>query len=429
MRDDETHLDEFLRRVKEGISTLISAAPRISSAASGNVPAALYDSFNNGTLPRFMNVIKFKYPITYWYPVWRELLLMHYSLKNLTKDLNYDILRFYNETYLLESLWQHAFNQGYEQQKHDDILTILNDHKVFRGLWTRKEPTALPNSLWFGVLDLAQNLSYKTDQPLNLALCYYLGLESMQKSQSYYIQFKSLELLTSLSFREPEWFEDIVQKEIENFIEQLPIDSQQKFTTLVNDVNQKLRLDSEFIEQLNVNGPRKSIIKNNSLDKISNPLLEIIAEHFTCQITGQISGDFLILSCCGNSISYDAINEWRKSSIYEGKILECPFCRAEIKPNSIYNLSQNAMMKGLYKRLEQEGYLNNLIEEQQISTNKIYSTEDNLLLKMSKMRIFGIHISSKSSISVLKKVRPKVLHPALNKATKAEHQKDYTTAI
>ncbi|CAG8855902.1 5545_t:CDS:1, partial [Gigaspora margarita] len=77
------------------------------------------------------------------------------------------------------------------------------------------------------------------------------------------------------------------------------------------------------------------------------------------------------------------------------------------------------------QKLEKEEYINNLIEDQQILTNKTYIVEDDLLLKMNKMRIFGIHIPSKSPISVLKKVRPKVLHPALDKATKAEQQRDY----
>ncbi|CAG8756170.1 8697_t:CDS:2 [Gigaspora margarita] len=418
MRDDETQLDEFFRRFKEGILALISAAPRISSVTSGII-----------TLPRIINAFNVKYPITYWYPVWRELLLMHYSLKNLEKDLNHNILRFYNETYLLESLWQYAFNQGYEQQKHDDILTILNDQKAFRALWTRKEPTALPNSLWFGVLDLAQILSYKTVQPVNLALCYYLALESLQKSQCCYIQFKSLELLMSLSYQEPDWFKDIVQEELDKFIELLPVDAGLKIESLIHDVNQKLQLNNEFIKQVDINYNKKSIIKNNTPDKTSNPLLEIIAENFTCKITGQLTGDFLILSCCGNSISHDAISKWKSVSIFENKLFECPFCRTEIKNDSVYNLTQNTMMKGLYKKLEKEGYINNLIEDQQILTNKTYMVEDDLLLKMNKMHIFGIHISSKSPISVLKKVRPKVLHPALNKATKAEQQQDYTTAI
>ncbi|CAG8829817.1 4798_t:CDS:2, partial [Gigaspora rosea] len=40
-------------------------------------------------LPNLAQVFKFKYPITYWYPTWREILSIHYLLENLTKDENY----------------------------------------------------------------------------------------------------------------------------------------------------------------------------------------------------------------------------------------------------------------------------------------------------------------------------------------------------
>ncbi|CAG8557101.1 165_t:CDS:2, partial [Cetraspora pellucida] len=363
------NINFLLIHLRDTLHTLITGASKIPSVTYGNVPTAF--DFTNNTLPRIINAFNVKYPIAYWYPIWHELLLMHYSLKTLIKDLNYNILRFYNETYLLKSLWQHAFNQGYEQQKHVDILTILNNYKAFRGLWTRKEPTALPNSLWF----------------------------------------------------------DVIHEEIEKFVKLLPVDFQLKFKNLIYDINQKLQLSNEFIEQFNINYEKKSIIKNNILDKTSNSLLEIIAENFTCKITKQITGDFLILSCCGHSVSRDAINKWKNISIFKNKLFECPFCRTEIKMESFYNLAQNTMVKGLYKRLEQEGYLNNLLEKQQMPTNNKYMAEDDLLLKMNKMHIFGIRMSSKSPISVLKKVRPKVLHPAATKATKAEQQKDYETAI
>ncbi|CAG8838497.1 2817_t:CDS:1, partial [Cetraspora pellucida] len=163
---------------------------------------------------------------------------------------------------------------------------------------------------------------YQTVQPVNLALCYYLGLESLQKSQCYYIQFKSLELLISLSYQEPKWFKDVVHEEIEKFIKLLPVDSQLKFQNLINDINQKLQLSNEFMEQFSINYVKKSIIKNDISDQTSNSLSEIIAENFTCKITKQITGDFLILSCCGHSVSRDAINKWKNISIVENKLFE-----------------------------------------------------------------------------------------------------------
>ncbi|CAG8751626.1 27198_t:CDS:2, partial [Gigaspora margarita] len=432
MRDDETYFDEFLEYVNGGLLTFIKAAPRKSNCFR-NIPTTIGKLFDNGTIPRFADVLKLKYPIGYWYPIWRELLFVHYSLKLLSQDRNYNIIQFYDEIYLLEILWQHAFNEineDYEQSTHVDALTILNDQNEFSNLWTRKESISLPNMLWFGILDLAQILSYKTIQPTSLALCYYLGLESLRKSQGYFIQFKSLELLLSLSYREPDWFEDMVQAEIKKFIDALPKDDQNNFNNLIRDVKKKLQLDDEFIGELNTfNSKEKSVIKNHSSDEDLKFLLEMIAENFTCPITGQITGDFLILSCCGHSISYYAIGEWKKLSMLDGKLFKCPFCRTEIKEESLYNLIQDTMIKCLHERLKRAGCLNNLKTREIISTSKNYLTENELFLKMDKMHIFRIHLSLKSPISILRKTCPKYLHPAFNKAIEAEQQEDYTKAM
>ncbi|CAG8700893.1 8096_t:CDS:1, partial [Scutellospora calospora] len=180
MRDDETCMDEILRRIKEFLSSLIYISPQAASAASGNIPNALSVA---EILPKLAKVFHFKYPITYWYPTWRGLLLIHYLLENLSKDELHGILRFYNETYLFELLWQYVFDLSISQIDQKEILNNQNEVIGFLNLWIKKEPTAPPNSLWFGVLDLAQSLSQKTSQLASLALCYYLGLESLQKSK------------------------------------------------------------------------------------------------------------------------------------------------------------------------------------------------------------------------------------------------------
>ncbi|CAG8753160.1 16425_t:CDS:1, partial [Racocetra fulgida] len=311
MRDDETYFDEFLKCVKKDLLTFVRDIPKTSNGFR-DIPTTFGKLFVSGTIPRFTDVFRLKYPINYWYQIWRELLFVHYSLKILAQERDYNILQFYNEAYILESLWHYAFNENYEKPTYSDVLTILNDRNEFyefSNLWTGEEPITLSNILWFGILDLAQDLSYKTIQPSSLAFCYYLGLESLQKSQGCFIQFKSLELLLSLSYREPDWFEDMVQVEIENFIEALPTDAQKNFINLIRDVKKKLNLDNEFLNQfITDNSKGQSATKTNSSDKNLNFLLKIIAENFTCPITGQITGDFLILSCCGISVSYYAIN-------------------------------------------------------------------------------------------------------------------------
>ncbi|CAG8753730.1 5439_t:CDS:2 [Gigaspora margarita] len=409
MRDDETRTDETLRRIRDFLLALIHISPKAASTTSGNILGVAE------SLPNFAKALNFKYPITYWYPTWRELLSIHYSLENLTKDDIYSTLRFYNETYLLELLWQYVFNLSINQIASKEILNSQNEVLEFLNLWTKKEPTAPPNSLWFGALDLAQSLSQKTSQLVSLALCYYLGLESLQKSKCNYICFKSLELLLTLSYKKPELFGNIIQDEINKYKESLLTPYQQVFEELIHDVTQKLQLNNQFMEQLSF----KSIKEKSEIKGDRKLIFDIIADELTCPVTRQITGDFLILSC-GHSISSDAINKWKEVTIIENRLFECPICKNEIKLNSSYNFPKNEILKSLYEKLK---------KQQQIPSNKIHMVEDDLFLKFNKYKIFQNPMSMKFSTQIFQKVQPKLILPAFNKAAKAEQQEDYETVI
>ncbi|CAG8514209.1 10138_t:CDS:2, partial [Gigaspora rosea] len=281
------------------------------------------------------------------------------------------------------------------------ILSNQNEILEFMNLWTKKEPIAPPNSLWFGILDLAQHLSQKTTQIVSLALCYYLGLESLQNSKCNYICFKSLELLFSLSYQKPELFKDIVKDDIEKYQATLSATSQQIFEKIIHDVTQKFQLSLRLVGQTIVTSVEEKLgIKGD------RNLLNIIAEELTCPITKQITGDFIILTC-GHSISYYAINKWKEVITIENRPFECPFCKNEIELESTYNLPKNKILEGLYKKLEHAGYFNKLSEEPQKLLNKIYI----------------------AYTPIFQKVQPKAMLPAFNKAAKAEKQEDYESVI
>ncbi|CAG8537908.1 13333_t:CDS:2 [Gigaspora rosea] len=393
MRDDETRIDEILRRIKDFFLAFIRISPKAVNAASGNTSGVLGIA---EVLPNLAQVLKFKYPITYWYPTWREILSIHYLLENLTKDENYSKLRFYNETYFLELLWQCVFDLSMKQKDQNEILSNQNEILEFMNLWTKKEPMAPPNSY---------------------------GLESLQNSKCNYICFKSLELLFSLSYQRPELFKDIVQDDIEKYQATLSATSQQIFEKIIHDATQKFQLSLQFVGESSMTS-----VEEKLEIKSGRNLLNIIAEEFTCQITKQITGDFVILTC-GHSISYDAINKWKEVITIENRPFECPFCKNEIELESTYSLPKNKILEGLYKKLEHAGYFNKLSEEPQILPNKIYIVEDDLFLKFNKYKIFQGSIISKTFSPIFLKVQPKAMLPAFNKAAKAEQQKDYESAI
>src|SRR6266511_1311595 len=88
------------------------------------------------------------------------------------------------------------------QTKFDEALNKLA--KTFKNTgnflndFTRNEPFALPDTLWFGILDLAQNLIQNSTQTVTYGLCYYLAIESLNKAPSSFIQFKAIEILLHL---------------------------------------------------------------------------------------------------------------------------------------------------------------------------------------------------------------------------------------
>ncbi|CAG8726065.1 12754_t:CDS:2, partial [Gigaspora rosea] len=396
MSDNETRMDEILRRIKDFFLKFIHISSNDIGAISKDISGTLIIA---EILPDLTQVFNYKFPITYWYPTWRELLSIHYLLENLTKFGDYSKLRFYNEIYLFELFWQYIFNLNINQKTHQEILHSKKEILEFMNLWMKKEPLAPPNSLLFGILDLVQHLSQKATQIVSLALCYCFGLELLQNSKCNYICFKSLELLFSLSQQKPELFEEVIQDDINKYKESLSTTSRQILEKIIHDVTRKLQFK-----------------------------LKLDQSKLTCPITKQITGDFLILTC-GHSISRDAINKWKEVVTIEKRLFVCPFCKNKIDLYSTYSLPKNNILD-LYKKLEQEDSVcfDKLSEERQIFPNEIYTVEDDLFLKFNQYKTFQKSKFSKLFAQIFQKfqkIQPKIMLSAFIKAAKAEKQKDY----
>ncbi|CAG8793924.1 31286_t:CDS:2 [Gigaspora margarita] len=401
MSDDETRMDEILRRIKEFFLKFIHISPNDISAKSKDISGTLNIA---EILPDLTQVFNYKFPITYWHPTWRELLSIHYLLENLNKFGDYSKLRFYNEIYLFELFWQYIFNLNINQKINQEILHSKKEILEFMNLWMKKEPLAPPNSFLFGILDLVQHLSQRATQIVSLALCYCFGLELLQNSKCNYICFKSLELLFSLSQQKPELLEEIVQDDINKYKESLSTTSRQILEKIIHDVTRKLQFKLK-------------------LDQ---------SKELTCPITKQITGDFLILTC-GHSISRDAINKWKEVVTIEKRLFVCPFCKNKIELDSTYSLPKNNILD-LYKKLEQEDSVcfDKLSEERQIFPNEIYTVEDDLFLKFNQYKTLQKSKFSKLFAQIFQKfqkIQPKFMSTAFIKAAKAEKQKDYSEVV
>src|SRR5207248_1316737 len=100
---------------------------------------------------------------------------------------------------LIEQLWLYTSielkqPQGTWDNKTQNVnMLLIND--------------PMARSLWFGVLDLAQELATKTNSLTNLVFIYYLVLQSLQHAANIYIRSKAVEVLTIIS-RKHQMFND-----------------------------------------------------------------------------------------------------------------------------------------------------------------------------------------------------------------------------
>src|SRR6185437_16555492 len=62
------------------------------------------------------------------------------------------------------------------------------------------------DELWFGILDITQQLVQKTFSTTTQAICYYIALGSLNNAITEFIQFKSIEVLLSLEAKNSELF-------------------------------------------------------------------------------------------------------------------------------------------------------------------------------------------------------------------------------
>ncbi|PKC73063.1 hypothetical protein RhiirA1_411053, partial [Rhizophagus irregularis] len=155
--------------------------------------------------------LSFKYPVASYYVDWRIMLIIQRNLLIWAEDSENIISKKFGELVLIEYIWSflerewsNVINKSIldSQNKFDEISNKVS--KTLRSTGSLlndiagNEPLALPHNLWFGMLDLAQDLIQKSTRTATYGLCYYLAIESLNKAPSSFIQFKAIELLLHL---------------------------------------------------------------------------------------------------------------------------------------------------------------------------------------------------------------------------------------
>ncbi|CAB5180630.1 unnamed protein product [Rhizophagus irregularis] len=265
LRDDETWFQEIIRRIKELLKVALNITPGVLSAAGVALP-------NDNCsillmLTQIRESLSFKYPVSSYYIDWRTMLIIQHNLFTWSEGTEMIISKKFCELVLMEHFWSFLEREWIDvtnksildsQTKFDEVSNkvtkALKNTGSFLNELAGNEPIALPHTLWFGILDLAQNLIQKSTQTSTYGLCYYLAIESLNKAPSSFIQFKAVEILLHLHNIYSKMFsmiEDDFDQYIKKLNENKSSDFSEKFQNLLLFTKEKyledLKISSEYI--------------------------------------------------------------------------------------------------------------------------------------------------------------------------------------
>ncbi|CAG8593455.1 12592_t:CDS:2, partial [Gigaspora rosea] len=386
MRDDENKFLEVWRRIKELLRIILGITPGLAKKGISHGVDLPIDSGIELLFKHLQGAFTWKYPISSWYYEWRTLL-----------ELNFNIQNFLQECSLPSKYGM--------------------------------EPLAFPHSLWFGALDITQELIAKTQKDSTLGICYYLALESLQKSPSSFIRFKAIEVLIKLSKRN-ELFYNIINSDFANYKQSLE-DSMKRMKShnMIEAIHVKSFHDEKLVDtNKNIVNDSKEKGKTITIDSLksdhmtmSNDVIsEIVSTELSCPVTCKVSKNFQILPCCKYLISYETLQQ-----IINNKSQPiCPSCRKLIDLNSVINLPQSAIYQGIRNYLPEDNNVNTIQNYDENISNESSDDEINISKLKSQLKF---KISDSTARKFFK--TPKFLHSSLIKANIAYKSGKLETSI
>ncbi|CAB4438137.1 unnamed protein product [Rhizophagus irregularis] len=444
LRDDETWFQEIIRRTKELLKAALNITPGVLSAVGVDLPNDNCSILS--MLTQIRKCLSFKYPVAPYYVDWRIMLMIQHNLFTWSEGTETIISKKFCELVLMEHLWGFLEREWIDvtnksildsQTKFDEVSNkvtkALKNTGSFLNDLAGNEPIALPHTLWFGILDLAQNLIQNSTQTSTYGLCYYLAIESLNKAPSSFIQFKAVEILLHLHNIDSKMFsmiEDDFDQYIKKLNENKSSDFSEKFQNLLLFIKEKyledLKISSENIGK-EKKGKGKSLNKNSYLktEQASNSnVIDIIADEMTCPISSEPEDQLCILKC-------QHILSLNNLKLLKQKI--CPKCREKIEENDIRYLPQNSIYKNLYTKFSESGHIIPPIKSE--NSDQIYDSDDSdnseadLILTKKKKSINSIiKLNSNISLSSILSRNSKKHHPTYQNIIKEINEKHYEKA-
>ncbi|PKY23170.1 hypothetical protein RhiirB3_437302 [Rhizophagus irregularis] len=428
LRDDETWLREMLRRIKECLKAAFNIPLSVTEIPKG-IPSII---------THLRQGLSFKYPIASYYVGWRIMLIIRYNLFVLSENdvINKKIEEMALMEYFwgnLEVEWSNVMDKSIldSQSKFDEVLKefadVLTNAGSFLNDLVGNEPIALPHTLWFGILDLAQSYIQKSTRKATYGLCYYLAIESLNKAPSSFIQFKAIELLLHLYNINNELF-SMIKIDFDQYTQKLSenksTDSSEKFQNLLEFVREKCFEDFaqlNIVFKLPINGDekRKGKGKGKCLQREQTPILKEIADEMADPISLEPTDQLCILKCQHEIL----LNDLKK-------LKECPICREEIKNVDVKYLPQTTIYNNLHQKFVEANLQSEdsdqVINSQYDSDDSDNSEADQMLTKKKFINV--IKFNSRVSLSSLFPRFSKKKHPTYQNIIKEIGEKHYEKA-
>jgi Tfp pilus assembly protein PilF len=442
LRNDETWFQELLKKIKDLLSTILNIIPS-SKAGILNDDCTILS-----LLTQVRQSLNFKYPVASYYIDWRIMLIIQHNLFIWSESSKKIISKKFSELILMEYIWsllEREWNNVADksilvsQSEFDEVSTkALKITRNFLNDLAGNEPIALPHTLWFGILDLAQHLIKRSTRTAIHGLCYYLAIESLNKAPNSFIQFKSIELLLHLYNIDNKMFSMIeidFDQYTQKFSENNSTDSLEKFQNLLTFVKEKYLEDLKMLSNNNTGKGKerkgKSLNQNSDLKReqmLNSNILDAIADEITCPISSEPSDQLCILKC-QHILSLNNLKKLKQ------KI--CPNCREKIGDNDIRYLPQNSIYKNLYTKFFESGYIlpsielensGQIMDNQYDSDDSDNSEVDIILTKKKKFMNSIIKINSNISLSSILPRTTKKQHPTYQNIIKEINEKHYEKA-
>ncbi|PKY53589.1 hypothetical protein RhiirA4_499290 [Rhizophagus irregularis] len=403
LRDDLSWFQELLRRIKDLLKPILNIIPSSKVTISDE-----NYSIESMTI-QLRQGLSFKYSVPSYYIDLKIILIIQHNLFVWSEGSEKIISKKYAEMILIEYIWSFLEREWTNitdesildsQVKFDIVLEkftkALKNTGNFLNDIAGNKPLTLPYTLWFGLLDLAQNLIQKSTRMATYGLCYYMAIESLNKAPSNFIQFKAIELLLHLYNIDNQMFsmiEDDFDQYTQKLNENKSADFSEKFQNLLTFVKKKYFKDSKILNDSI--GKEKG--KGVSLNQNKCNIIDIIANEMTCPISNEPTDQLCILKC-QHILSLNNLKNLKQK--------QCPICRKKLENNDIRYLPQNTVYKNLYSQFFDAGHILPTIElenSEQITNDRYDSDSDNsevdLILTKKKKFMKAIKLNTTTMLS------------------------------